>query len=83
MAGPVNPNNMSTGTADTAARVTKKVRRAAMVAGAGIAIQLVAALHWTPATFIVSAVVAAPLVLAGGVLFLLAVWKNLRSKGAL
>jgi hypothetical protein len=79
VAGAVNENNLTTG----AARMTKRVRRAALLAGAGIAIQLVAALHWTPATFIVSAVVAAPLVLAGGLLFLVAVWKNLRRTGAL
>jgi hypothetical protein len=79
----MNQTNLATTPTPEAARVTKKVRRAALVAGAGIAIQLVAALHWTPATFIVSAVVAVPLVLAGSVLFLVAVWKNLRSKGAL
>ena len=67
---------------DETARLTRNVRRAALLAGAGVAIQLVAALHWTPATFIASAVVAVPLVLAGGLLFLVTVWKNLRSKGA-
>ena len=75
----MNEDNLTTG----AALMTKRVRRAALLAGAGVAIQLVAALHWTPATFIVSAVVAAPLVLAGGLLFLVAVWKNLRRTGAL
>jgi hypothetical protein len=62
--------------------LTRKIRRAAVVAGLGLAVQLVAALHWTPATFILSAVVGAPLVLAGGVLFLGAVWGHMKDKGA-
>ena len=62
--------------------MTKKIRRAAVFVGLGLAVQLVAALHWTPATFILSAVIATPLVLAGGVLFLVAVWKNMKDKGA-
>jgi hypothetical protein len=62
--------------------MTRKIRRAAVVAGLGLVVQIVAALHWTPATFIVSAVLGVPLVLAGGVLFLAAVWKNMRDKGA-
>ena len=60
----------------------KRVRRAAVVVGLGLAVQLVAAVHWTPATFIVAAAVGAPLVLAGGVMFLAAVWRNMRDKGA-
>jgi len=62
--------------------MTRKIKRAAIVGGAGLLVQLLAALHWTPATFIVSAVLGAPLVLAGGMLFLAAVWKNMRDKGA-
>lgn len=62
--------------------MTKKIRRAALLVGLGISVQLAAALHWTPATFILSAVIATPLVLAGGVLFLVAVWKNMKDKGA-
>ena len=42
-----------------------------------------AAFHWTPATFILSATFGAPLVLLGGALFLAAVWRNMRDKGAL
>jgi hypothetical protein len=61
---------------------TKRIRRAAVLAGLGLGVQLVAALHWTPATFILSAVLGPPFVLAGGVLFLAAVWKNMRDKGA-
>jgi hypothetical protein len=60
----------------------KKIRRAAGVAALGVGMQLVTALHWTPATFIASAAVGAPLVIAGGLLFLAAVWKNMKGKGA-
>ena len=63
--------------------LTRKIRRSAVVAGLGLAVQLVAALHWTPATFILSASVGLPLVLVGGVMFLAAVWRNMREKGAL
>jgi hypothetical protein len=62
--------------------MTRKIRRAAVVGGAGLCVQLAAALHWTPATFIVSAVVGAPLVIAGAVMFLAAVWRNMKEKGA-
>ena len=61
---------------------TRGIRRAAGVAGLGLALQLGAALHWTPVTFILSAAVGVPLVLAGGVLFLRAVWRNMKKKGA-
>ncbi len=67
------------GSNDVSAR---KIRRAALVGGLGLVVQLAAALHWTPATFILSATVGAPLVLIGGGLFLAAVWRNMRDKGA-
>jgi hypothetical protein len=63
-------------------KVARGIRRAAVVAGTGLVVQLAAALHWTPAMFIVSAAIGAPLVVAGGVMFLAAVWKNMRDKGA-
>ena len=66
----------------TADAMTKKIRRAAVLAGLGLGVQLVAALHWTPAMFILSAALGPPLVLAGGVQFLVAVWKNMKDKGA-
>jgi hypothetical protein len=71
---------MSTGEPND--KVARGIRRAALVAGAGLVVQLAAALHWTPAMFIVSAAVGAPLVAAGGVMFLVAVWRNMRDKGA-
>jgi hypothetical protein len=66
----------------TSASMTKKIRRAAVLAGLGLGVQLVAALHWTPAMFILSAVLGPPLVLAGGAQFLITVWRNMRDKGA-
>ena len=60
----------------------RRVKRAAGIVGLGLALQLGAALHWTPATFILSATVGVPLVLVGGVMFLAAVWRNLKDKGA-
>ena len=68
--------------ADSNGATARKIRRAAVVAGLGLAVQLVAALHWTPATFILSAAIGAPLVLIGGGMFLGAVWRNMRDKGA-
>jgi F0F1-type ATP synthase assembly protein I len=65
-----------------ATTMTTKIRRAAIVGGLGLCVQLGAAFHWTPATFIISAVVGVPLVLLGGVLFLAAVWRNMKEKGA-
>ena len=62
--------------------IVKRIRRAAVVAGLGLVVQLVAALHWTPLTFIVAATVGMPLVIVGGLLFLSAVWRNMKDKGA-
>ena len=62
---------------------SRAMRRAAIVAGAGLLAQLGAAFHWTPATFILSAVVGLPAVLLGGFLFLRAVLRVMREKGAL
>ena len=63
--------------------IARKIRRSAVVGGLGLAIQLGAAFHWTPATFILSAAIGAPLVVVGGVLFLAAVWRHMRDKGAM
>jgi hypothetical protein len=61
--------------------MTNRIKLAAAVTGVGLGTQLVAALHWTPATFILSAALGVPLVLAGSVLFLAAIWRNLKDKG--
>lgn len=62
--------------------MVRRVKRAAAIVGIGLGVQLGAALHWTPATFILSAAVGLPLVLLGSVLFLAAVWRNLEDRGA-
>ena len=67
---------------EPAGKVARRIQRAAIVGGLGLAVQLAAAFHWTPVTFILSATLGPPLVLAGGVLFLSAVWKHMRDKGA-
>ncbi len=72
---------MTTPTATTTTPTTR-IKRAAAFTGAGLAVQLACALHWTPAMFILSAVVGVPLVLVGGLLFLGAVWRNLKDRGA-
>jgi len=60
----------------------RAMRRAAVVAGCGLLAQLIAAVHWTPMTFILSAAVGAPLVLVGAAMFLRAVWKIMKERGA-
>ena len=60
----------------------QRFRRAAALVGIGLAVQFIAALHWTPATFIVSVVLGVPLVLVGALLFLVAVWRHLKDRGA-
>jgi hypothetical protein len=65
--------------ADSNDTTTRKVRRAGAV---GLVLQLAAAFYWTPATFILSAAVGVPLVLAGGLMFFAAVWKTMKDKGA-
>lgn len=61
---------------------TLALRRAAVVTACGLAIELGAALHWTPATFVLSAVVGVPLILVGAGLFLRAVWRLMKERGA-
>ena len=63
--------------------VDNSIRRAAVVAGVGLAVQLAASFHWTPLTFILSAVVGVPLVLVGSLLFLRAVVRVMKNRGAL
>jgi len=59
-----------------------RVRRGLALTMVGLAIQLGAKLHWTPLTFVFAASVGVPLVIAGGFLFLTAVWRTLKEKGA-
>ena len=66
MAGASSEERMTTHDTTNTEGTTRRIRNAAVLAGLGLGVQLVAALHWTPATFILSAVVGAPLVLLGG-----------------
>ena len=59
------------------------MRRAAVVAGVGLLVQLGASFYWTPLTFIVSAAVGLPLVGVGALMFLRAVLRIMKEKGAL
>jgi hypothetical protein len=61
----------------------RAIRRAATWAGLGLALQLGASFHWTPGSFVLSAAVGIPLVLVGGVQFVVAVLRVMRDKGAL
>jgi hypothetical protein len=58
------------------------MRRSAAAAGLGLLVQLGASLYWTPITFIIAAAVGLPLVGLGALLFLRAVYRIVKSKGA-
>jgi hypothetical protein len=58
------------------------LKRAALVTICGLTLDLVSALHWAPATFILSAAVGTPLVLLGALMFLRAVWRHMKERGA-
>ena len=60
-----------------------EMRRAATFSGAGLAVQFGAAFHWTPLTFVLSAVIGLPLVGIGSVLVLRAVVRIMRNRGVL
>jgi TRAP-type C4-dicarboxylate transport system permease small subunit len=59
------------------------MRRAAIVAGCGLCAQLAASFHWTPLTFVLSAAIGLPLVAVGALMFLRAVVRIMKDKGAL
>jgi len=61
----------------------RSMRRAAVVAGAGLLVQLAGAFHWTPLTFIASAMVGLPLVGIGALMFLRAVFGIMKERGVL
>ena len=61
----------------------RSMRRAAVVAGLGLLVQLAASFYWTPLTFIASAAIGLPLVGVGALLFLKAVVRVMIEKGAL
>ncbi|MES1205562.1 MAG: hypothetical protein ABUS79_06455 [Pseudomonadota bacterium] len=62
--------------------MVRRIKRAAILVAAGLVVQFATAFHWTPLTFVLSTVLALPLVVLGAFLFLRAVWRNLRDKGA-
>ena len=61
----------------------RSLRRAAVVAGAGLLVQLAGSFYWTPLTFIASAAIGLPLVGIGALLFLRAVFRIMKERGAL
>jgi hypothetical protein len=61
----------------------RSMRRAAAVAGVGLLVQVAASFYWTPLTFIASAAIGLPLVGVGALLFLRAVVRVMKEKGAL
>jgi hypothetical protein len=61
----------------------RSIGGAAALVGTGLAVQLGAAVHWTPGAFIVSAAVGVPLVLWGGLRFIAEVLRIMKNKGAL
>ena len=61
----------------------RSMRRAAVVGGAGLVVQLAAAFYWTPLTFIASAAIGLPLVGVGALMFLRAALRIMKEKGAL
>ena len=61
----------------------RSMRRAAIVAGCGLVAQLAASFYWTPLTFVLSAAIGLPLVAVGALMFLRAVVRIMKDKGAL
>ena len=61
----------------------RSMRRAAVVGGAGLIVQLAASFYWTPLTFIASAAIGLPLVGIGALLFLRAAFRIMKERGAL
>jgi hypothetical protein len=59
------------------------MRRAAVVSGLGLLVQLAGSFYWTPLTFIASATIGLPLVAVGALMFLRAVVRIMKEKGAL
>lgn len=59
------------------------LRRATVITGLGLLVQIGSSLHWTPITFVLSAAFGLPLVLVGAGLFLRTVLRVMKDKGAL
>lgn len=67
----------------TAPAPIASMRRAAVLSGLGLLVQLAASFYWTPLTFILSAAIGLPLVGLGALVFLRAVVRIMKDKGAL
>ena len=63
-------------------RMARWMRSSLLLSAAGLAIQLVCALAWSPGTFMVFACVGVPLTLAGAGWYGWSVFRFLREKGA-
>lgn len=61
----------------------QRIRRAAVFVLAGLSVQLLATVHWTPLTFVIFAMVGAPLVLVGVVLYAATVLRILKERQVL
>ena len=61
----------------------RSMRRAAVVAGLGLLVQVAGSFYWTPLTFIASAAIGLPLVGIGALMFLRAVIRIMKERGAL
>jgi hypothetical protein len=59
------------------------MRRAAVLSGLGLLVQLAGSFYWTPLTFVLSVVIGLPLVGLGALSFLRAVIRIMKEKGAL
>jgi hypothetical protein len=61
----------------------QNIRRSAMLAAGGLVIQLFASVFFSPWSFVMAAALGLPLVLCGAGMFLIAIWRVLRERGAL
>jgi cytochrome c oxidase subunit IV len=61
----------------------RNIRVAALFVLAGLLVQLFSTLFWSPLTFVVFAMVGAPLVLLGVFLYVATLWRILKERKAL
>jgi hypothetical protein len=61
----------------------QRIQRAAYFVIAGLLVQLASTIHWTPLTFVLFAMLGAPLVLVGVYLYASTVWRILKERKAL
>jgi ABC-type nitrate/sulfonate/bicarbonate transport system permease component len=61
---------------------TTAIKRATAVTALGLLVQLASSFYWTPITFVLAAALGLPLVGVGVVMFLRAVLRLMKNKGA-